>query len=71
VIHILVSERSIDERVQNRLSRKIDLLAQIMNDQNLVAGCLPNELEDSGLNIAGLDSADITDLMNHLKSNAS
>jgi SNF2 family DNA or RNA helicase len=71
VIHILVSERSIDERVQNRLSRKIDLLGQIMNDQNLVAGCLPNDLEESGLNIAGLDSADIADLMSHLKSNTS
>ena len=71
VIHILVSERSIDERVQNRLSRKIDLLGQVMNDQNLVAGCLPNDLEDSELNIAGLDSADIADLMTHLKSNTS
>jgi SNF2 family DNA or RNA helicase len=68
VIHILVSERSIDERVQNRLSRKIELLGRIMNDQNLVAGCLPNDLEESGLNIAGLDSADISDLMSHLKS---
>jgi SNF2 family DNA or RNA helicase len=66
-VHFLVSERSIDERVQSRLAVKIDRLAGIMNDHGLVAGTMPNENEDAELNYLGLETEDLADLFQHLK----
>ena len=65
-IHFLVSERSIDERVQGRLLVKIDRLARIMNDSGLVSGTMPNDEEDISLNYMGIDTKDLNDLFAHL-----
>ncbi len=67
-IHFLVSERSIDERVQLRLQAKIERLGRIMGDHGLVPGTIPNADEDAELYITGLDAADYHDLFNHLKT---
>jgi len=66
-IHFLVSERSIDERVKNRLNVKIQRLASILDDAGLVSGTIPNTEEDEELKIHDLDFADLSDLFDHLR----
>jgi SNF2 family DNA or RNA helicase len=66
-IHFLVSERSIDERVKNRLAVKIQRLASILDDTGLVSGTIPNTEEDKELRISDLDFADLSDLFDHLR----
>ena len=66
-ITFLVSERTIDERVQARLQAKISNLANVLNDEGLVAGTLPNSDEDSDFNFEGIDEDDLNDLFDHLK----
>jgi SNF2 family DNA or RNA helicase len=67
-IHFLVSERTIDERVQNRLKVKIERLGRLMDDSGLVAGTLPNQEEESELRYSGIDQIDLQDLFKHLRS---
>jgi len=66
-IHILTSERTVDERVDGRLGTKIATLAHVMDDQGLVVGSLPSDVEDEALIFGGIDSRDVADLFAHLK----
>jgi SNF2 family DNA or RNA helicase len=65
-IHFLISERTIDERVENRLAIKIERLARVMEDNGLVIGSIPNSDEDESLSFAGIDDEDLDDLFSHL-----
>ena len=67
-VFILESENSIDDRVDERLKLKIAALAELLDDEGLVASALPDEEVVSALDVLGLDGADVDSILNHLRS---
>ncbi len=63
-ITFLVSEGSIDERVNERVAIKARRLSQMLNDEDLVTMALPDD-EEYGMPIE--DMADLTELLKHLR----
>ena len=66
-IYLLETEQSIDVRVGERLSKKISILSEMLNDDGLVRVSLPgsDELQDLQ-ELLGLDQSDLDDLLKHL-----
>lgn len=69
-IYLLSTLGTIDQRVNIRLSAKIDRLAMALDDKGLSAVSMPNEdLEIDRDELLGIDSLDLDDLFSHLLSN--
>ena len=65
-VHILSSDRTVDDRVAVRLELKIDRLATALNDPGLVNCSLPDENLDLPNEVLGVDKYDLADLFSHL-----
>jgi SNF2 family DNA or RNA helicase len=67
-VYLLQSLQSIDEHVNVRLSSKIQHLADMMNDPNLIMSSLPNVADYENVDLSAVDNDDFTDLLKHLKT---
>jgi SNF2 family DNA or RNA helicase len=67
-IHVLMSQYSIDERIDSRLEEKITNLSLALNDEGLLRNSLPDEEAFLPDEVLGIDQFDLTDLFSHLKS---
>lgn len=68
-VYLLSTVGTIDQRVNIRLSAKIDRLARALDDKGLSAVSMPNDdLEIDRDELLGIDSLDLDDLFSHLFS---
>jgi len=65
-IAILVSQGTIDNRIDVRLEAKIRNLSRFLNDQGLVSASLPNTDDPSDFDILGIDDSDLQLMFGHL-----
>lgn len=64
-VTILVGSGTIDELVELRLQQKLEFMGGVLDDADILAlGDLAEEISES----VGLDSKDVEELLNHLKS---
>jgi SNF2 family DNA or RNA helicase len=61
-IEVLITPDSIDDRIESRLSMKIDHMAEVLNDRSLKI-----EPEEVDIEETGFSTQDAEDLFNHLK----
>lgn len=67
-VHVLISEHSIDERINVRLEEKITNLSNALNDEGLLKNSIPDETNSLPDEILGINQYDLADLFTHLNS---
>jgi SNF2 family DNA or RNA helicase len=68
IIHILITEYTIDQSIANRLEEKIQNLSLALNDEGLLRNSLPDENALLPDEVLGIDQYDLNDLFLHLNN---